>query len=126
MTLHDSNKSAHERTDVPHGADRARVVHARRADDPDVTEVLGAGAVAAEHETAAAERLQPVLAADRDVDLIVAERRWQQLDQARAVFQEPQHVPHPAAGRELRQRAAVLYSVVVYVMCHHAYTHVML
>src|SRR5437773_10612162 len=102
MTLHDSNKIAHERTDVPHGADRACVVHARRADDPDVTEVLGAGAVAAEHETAAAERLQPVLAADRDVDLIVAERRWQQLDQAGAVFPQPPHAPHPASGRAPR------------------------
>src|SRR5438128_12049332 len=97
MTLHDSNKITHERTDVPHGADRARVVHARRSDNADVSEVLGAGAVTAEHETAAAERLESVLAADRDVDLVVAERRWQQVDETRASIPAPQHVPHPTA-----------------------------
>src|SRR5438093_8303376 len=116
MTLHDPNKITHERTDVSHGPDRARVVHARRADDADVSEVVGAGTVAAEHETAAAQRLEAVLAADRDVDLVVAERRWQQVDQTRAVLEQPEHVPHATARGELRLREDVLDAVGVDVM----------
>src|SRR5881628_178070 len=116
MTLHDSNKITHERADVPHGPDRARVVHARRADDADVSEVVGPGTVATEHQTAAAELLEAVLAPDRDVDLVVAERRRQQVDQTRAVLEQPQHVPHPTARRELRLPEDVLDAVGVHVM----------
>jgi hypothetical protein len=66
-----------------------------------------------ENEAAAVERLEPVLASDRHMHFVVAERRRKQIDQASAVLEEPQHVLHPAAGRELGLREDVLDAVGV-------------
>ena len=92
--------------DVAHRADRARVIHSRRSDDADVSEVLRPSR-SVRTQTAAAERLRRCRCRSRH-----APRRRRAsaaaIDEARAIFEEPQHVPRLRPSRELRLREDVL------------------
>src|SRR5207248_8760980 len=94
VPLDDAHEIGHEAANEAHRADRARVVHATRADDADVPDHAAARpAVPAEHEAAVEQRLDTVLRADGDVDLALADDGRQELGEPGAIFQERDHLP---------------------------------
>src|SRR5438874_7584017 len=87
ISFDDAHEIAHQPPDEADGADRARVVHASRTDDPDVADDAARPAVAAEHEAAVEQWLDAVLRADRDVHLALADDRRKELRKTGAVLE---------------------------------------
>src|SRR5438105_2061538 len=67
---HDTHEIAHERSDIAHHTDGSCVVHARRADDADVTDDVALHAIPADHQAKPVQSLHTVFGPDRDVNLV--------------------------------------------------------
>src|SRR5205814_7557832 len=92
ITFHDTHEIAHERSDVADRTDGPCVVHACRADDADVTDDVALRAIPADHQAEPVQPLEAVLAPDRDVDLVRAERGRQDLRQTGTVREQTEHL----------------------------------
>src|SRR5256884_3843851 len=113
LTLHDAHEVAHERPHIADRPDRPRVVHPRRPKDPNEPDHIAVRAVTTDDQAAVAQRLVPVLTADRDVDLPCAEVERQDLGQTRVVLEEAEHLAAAISLRELGLGKDVLESVHV-------------